>query len=127
MSPFRSIFAALTLAMAPLLALAQASPEEHVNFAIYDGGEALEIEWFFDEGTHFWGDSVEISVSDPSVTLLGDVIADEAGTRQVWADDFSTIPYSIDGERPDSIVVTIKASGATPDGEEFTGNVHRVL
>ena len=123
MSPFRSILAALTLAMAPLLALAQASPEEHVNFAIYDGGEALEIEWFFDEGAHFWGETIEISVSDPSVTLLGDIVADDAGARTAFAEDFSTIPYSIEGDRPDSVVVTIRASGSTPDGEEFTDAV----
>ncbi|MDJ0908511.1 MAG: protein-disulfide reductase DsbD [Woeseiaceae bacterium] len=123
MSLLRSFFAVLTLAVAPSLVLAQTSPEEHVNFAIYDGGETLEIEWFFDEGAHFWGETVEFSVSDPSVTLLGGVVPDDAGTGLVFAESFTTIPYSIEGDRPESIVVTIKASGATPDGEEFTDAV----
>ncbi len=108
------------LAVAPLLALAQSSPEEHVNFAIYDGGEALEIEWFFDEGAHFWSDAIEISVSDANIELTGEV---GSGDRVAWAEDFSTIPYAITGDRPESIVVTIRASGSTPDGEEFTDAV----
>ncbi len=123
MCPLRSLAALLTLTVAPLLALAQTSPEDHVNFAIYDAGEALEIEWFFDEGAHFWGETVEVSVSDPSVALLSGVVPEDAGTRLVWAEDFSTIPYSIDGDRPGSIVVTIRASGATPDGTEFSDAV----
>ena len=110
MSAIRLFLAALTLAVAPALSQEQPTPEDHVNFAIYDAGTALEIEWFFDEGAHFWGETIEVSVSDPGVTLTGSLVDEtEGGTRRVWAEDFSTLPYTIDGERPDSVVVTIKA------------------
>ncbi len=120
MSAIRLFLAALTLAVSPVLSQEQPAPEDHVNFAIYDAGTALEFEWFFDEGAHFWAETIEISVSDPSVTLTGSIVDEAAtGARRVWAEDFSTLSYSIDGDRPESVVVTIKASGATASGEEF--------
>jgi len=116
----------LTLLCLPAAAVAQNEPppppEEVFNYVVFDAGDALEIDWAVDEGYYMYRDSFGFETADlvlgtPEMPE-GKVYSDEfLGEQVIYRKNFLVrIPYTVSGERPGEIDLTIKSRGCTDGG-----------
>ncbi len=119
--------AAALLALSGLLHAADnrpAPPKEVFRYVVYDAGDALEIDWAVADGAYMYRGSFGFSVENPAVVLAdaelpdGDVHSDEfLGEQVIHRDNFFVrIPYTVTGDKPTSVDLTIKSRGCLDAG-----------
>ncbi len=116
------------LLSAPSLGLAQdedpRKPEEVYRYAVYDTGDALEVDWAIDEGYYLYRNklSFESATDGFEITQVrlpqGMPHEDEFfGKQQVYRENFYvSLPYRVADERPESIDLVIKSQGCWDGG-----------
>ena len=115
------------LATTPL-ALAQdeepKKPEEVYRYAVHDTGDALEVDWAIDEGYYLYRNKLSFESATDGIELTqarlpeGLPHEDEFfGKQQVYRENFYvSIPYIVDGERPETMDLVIKSQGCWDGG-----------
>jgi thiol:disulfide interchange protein DsbD len=101
-----------------------APPKEVFRYVVYDSGDALEIDWAVADGAYMYDDSFGFSVPNSALqlgdTVLpdGEVHSDEYFGEQVVHRNnfFVRIPYTISGDKPASVELTIKSRGCLDAG-----------
>jgi thiol:disulfide interchange protein DsbD len=99
-------------------------PEEVFRYVIFDAGDALEIDWAVEDGAYMYRDAFAFASGDSSLTLgtaalpEGEVHEDEfLGKQVVYRDSFFVrIPYSVQGQKPDLLPLTIESRGCLDSG-----------
>ncbi|MEM6512445.1 MAG: protein-disulfide reductase DsbD [Pseudomonadota bacterium] len=101
-----------------------APPEEVFRYAVFDAGDAIEIDWFIDDGAYLYRDAFGFSSGDKAIRF-GDV---EFPTAEMHTDDFLgeqaiyrdsvliRIPYESTADRPEKLVLTIDSRGCLDSG-----------
>ena len=120
----------LLVAMLIVPALAPAAqdkpprPEEVFHYVVVDAGDAIEIDWAVDDGFYMYQSAFGFESADPAI-ILGDpelpegkVYNDEfLGEQVIYRGNFFVrIPYTVSGEKPASVMLTIKSRGCTDGG-----------
>ena len=115
------------LAVSPL-ALGQdqepQKPEEVFRYAVFDTGDALEVDWAIDDGYYLYRDKLAFESATEGVELTrvrlpqGLPHEDEYfGKQQVYRENFYvSIPYGVAGERPETMDLVIKSQGCWDGG-----------
>ena len=99
-------------------------PEEIFKYVVFDAGDALEIDWAVDDGAYMYRDSFGFESGDPAITLgapelpEGKVYTDEfLGEQVIYRDNFFVrIPYTVTGDKPGSLPLTIESRGCLDSG-----------
>ena len=99
-------------------------PDEVFRYAIFDAGDALEIDWAVSDGAYMYRDAFDFESGNPAVVLgaaempEGKVHSDEfLGEQTVYRGSFFIrIPYTVAGNKPDSLMLTIKSRGCLDSG-----------
>ena len=136
----QKLFIALAiLFLTPLSAAADdlpAAPQDVFRYVVSDAGDALEIDWAVEDGAYMYRDEFKFSVSDPAITLgtaelpEGEIHNDEFfGEQVVYRGSFFVrIPYTVNGDKPPSVDLTIDNRGCMDWGycympQSWTENV----
>jgi len=101
-----------------------APPQEVFRYVVYDAGNALEIDWAVEDGAYMYRDEFEFAVNDAAIVLgdaelpVGEVHDDEFfGEQVVYRGNFFVrIPYTVVGEAPASVALTIDSRGCLDSG-----------
>ncbi len=99
-------------------------PEEVFRYAVFDAGDALEIDWAVEDGFYMYQSAFGFESADPAIVLgepelpEGKVYSDEfLGEQVIYRGNFFVrIPYTVSGEKPASMMLTINSRGCTDDG-----------
>ena len=99
-------------------------PEEVFHYVVVDAGDALEIDWAVDDGFYMYQSAFGFESADPAIVLgepelpEGKVYNDEfLGEQVIYRGNFFVrIPYTVNGEKPASVMLTIKSRGCTDGG-----------
>jgi thiol:disulfide interchange protein DsbD len=99
-------------------------PEEVFRYVVFDAGDALEIDWAVDDGFYMYRSAFGFESADPAIVLgepelpEGKVYNDEfLGEQVIYRGNFFVrIPYTVSGEKPASLMLTIKSRGCTDGG-----------
>ncbi|MDH3747733.1 MAG: protein-disulfide reductase DsbD [Gammaproteobacteria bacterium] len=99
-------------------------PEEIFRYVIFDAGDALEIDWAVDDGAYMYRDAFGFVSGDPTVVLgdaelpEGKVYTDEfLGEQVIYRGNFFVrIPYTVSGDKPDALALTIESRGCLDEG-----------
>ncbi len=99
-------------------------PQEIFHYVIYDAGDAFEIDWAVEDGAYMYRDEFRFSVNDEAITLgeielpEGEVHEDEFfGEQVVYRGSFFVrIPYTITGEAPASVALSMDSRGCLDSG-----------
>ena len=99
-------------------------PEEAYRYAVSDTGDALEIDWAIEDGYYLYRDKLGFESGTKAVVLgtprLPEGLPHEDeffGKQQIYREHFYvSIPYRIDGARPQTMDLTIKAQGCADMG-----------
>jgi len=134
----------LAIAATVLLSLSVAAqdddilhPEEAYRYAVSDTGSALEIDWAIEDGYYLYRQKLSFKSNTAAIQFdnielpQGLPHEDEFfGAQQVYRDRFFvTIPYTVVGERPESMQVELKSQGCADIGicyppQIWTSDVH---
>jgi thiol:disulfide interchange protein DsbD len=122
----RLLLAALLIApvLAPAAQDQPPRPEEVFHYVVFDAGDALEIDWAVDDGFYMYQSAFGFESADPAIVLgapelpEGKVYNDEfLGEQVIYRGNFFVrIPYTVSGEKPASLMLTIKSRGCTDGG-----------
>lgn len=137
--PRRTLTALLTLVAlvagaVPLPAAAAQDilrPEKAFQYVVTDTGDALEIDWAVEDGYYLYKNKLSFDVATAGVRLLpyelpeGLHHEDEFfGAQQVYRNGFVvSIPYAIDGARPDTLELVTRSQGCADLGICFPPQV----
>ena len=114
--------------VAPLLSLAADDqpprPEEVFRYVVFDAGDAIELDWAVDDGFYMYQSAFGFESADPAIVFgepelpEGKVYNDEfLGEQVIYRGNFFVrIPYTVDGEKPASLLLTINSRGCTDGG-----------
>lgn len=114
--------------VAPMLSLGADDqpprPEEVFRYVVFDAGDAIEIDWAVDDGFYMYQSAFGFESADPAIVLgepelpQGKVYNDEfLGEQVIYRGNFFVrIPYTVDGEKPASFMLTINSRGCTDGG-----------
>jgi thiol:disulfide interchange protein DsbD len=99
-------------------------PEEVFRYAVFDTGDALEVDWAIDEGYYLYRNKLAFESATQAVVFSeprmpqGLPHEDEYfGKQQVYRENFYVrIPYRIEGERPETMDLVIKSQGCWDGG-----------
>jgi len=99
-------------------------PEEVFRYAVFDAGDAIEIDWAVDDGFYMYQSAFGFESADPAIVLgdpelpAGKVYNDEfLGEQVIYRGNFFVrIPYTVSGDKPASVMLTINSRGCTDDG-----------
>jgi thiol:disulfide interchange protein DsbD len=99
-------------------------PEEVFRYVVFDAGDAIEIDWAVDDGFYMYQSAFGFGSADPSIVLgeaelpEGKVYNDEfLGEQVIYRGNFFVrIPYTVSGDKPGSVLLTINSRGCTDDG-----------
>jgi len=99
-------------------------PQDVFRYVIFDAGDAIEIDWAINDGAYMYDSAFAFTAANPTVILgtpelpEGEAHSDEfLGEQVVHRDNFFVrIPYTIRGDRPESIVLTIESRGCLDSG-----------
>ena len=125
-----------SISQLPLIALLAASslalgqdaepqkPEDVFRYAVFDTGDALEVDWAIDDGYYLYRDKLSFESATDGVELTqvrmpqGLPHEDEYfGKQQVYRENFYvSIPYRVAGERPATMDLVIKSQGCWDGG-----------
>jgi len=99
-------------------------PQDVFHYVVNDAGGALEIDWAVKDGAYMYRDEFRFAVDDASVVLgeaelpEGEVHNDEFfGEQVVYRGSFFVrIPYTLLGDKPASVALTIDSRGCLDSG-----------
>ena len=111
-------------ALAPAAQDKPPRPEEVFHYVVFDAGDAIEIDWAVDDGFYMYQSAFGFESADPAIVLgepelpEGKVYIDEfLGEQVIYRGNFFVrIPYTLAGEKPASLMLTIKSRGCTDGG-----------
>jgi thiol:disulfide interchange protein DsbD len=111
-------------ALAPAAQDKPPRPEEVFHYVVFDAGDAIEIDWAVDDGFYMYQSAFGFESADPAIVLgepelpEGKVYKDEfLGEQVIYRGNFLVrIPYTLIGEKPSSLMLTIKSRGCTDGG-----------
>ncbi len=118
----------LAMLIAPALAPAAQDqpprPEEVFRYVVFDADDAIELDWAVDDGFYMYRSAFAFESADPAIVLgdpelpEGKVYNDEfLGEQVIYRGNFFIrIPYTVSGEKPASLMLTIKSRGCTDGG-----------
>lgn len=123
----KAILPIAMLAMATITCAADeypAPPQDVFHYAISDSGTALEIDWAVEDGAYMYRDEFNFAVDNAAIVLgeptlpAGEVHDDEFFGEQVVyrGNFFVSIPYTVNGDRPASVALTIDSRGCLDSG-----------
>jgi len=111
-------------------------PQEVFRYVVFDAGDAFEIDWAVDDGFYMYQSAFGFESGDASIVLgepelpEGKIYSDEFLGEQIIhrGSFFVRVPYTVEGDRPDSVALTIKSRGCTDGGfcympQEWVENV----
>ncbi len=122
---FKRLTWILLLVAAPAMAQDRPPPPDEVfKYAVFDAGDALEVEWFIDDGAYMYRKAFDFASGDPSVIFDaveypdGEIHSDEfLGEQEIYRDSFLIrIPYSVNGDKPAKLPLTIDSRGCLDSG-----------
>jgi thiol:disulfide interchange protein DsbD len=99
-------------------------PEDVYRYAVFDTGDAIEIDWAIEDGYYLYRNKLsfesatsDIELADPRLPE-GLPHEDEFfGKQQIYRGNFYvSIPYRVDGDRPESMDLVIKSQGCWDGG-----------
>jgi len=101
-----------------------APPQDVFHYVVSDVGDALEIDWAVEDGAYMYRDEFAFAVDNPAIVLgdpelpEGKVHNDEFFGEQVVyrGNFFIRIPYTVVGETPASVMLTINSRGCLDSG-----------
>ncbi len=120
--------AALLAAATAFPALAQDEeplrPEDAYRYVVSDTGEALEIDWAIEDGYYLYKQklgfetaTVGIALGEPELPRGLDHEDEFFGKQEIYRDNFyATVPYTVAGERPETIELLVKSQGCADMG-----------
>jgi thiol:disulfide interchange protein DsbD len=99
-------------------------PEDAYRYAVFDTGDALEVDWAIDDGYYLYRDKLSFESATRGVVLgkarLPEGLPHEDeffGKQQIYRENFYVrIPYQVEGERPESVDLVIKSQGCWDGG-----------
>jgi thiol:disulfide interchange protein DsbD len=99
-------------------------PQEVFRYVVFDAGDAFEMDWAVDDGFYMYQSAFGFDSGDAAVVLAepelpeGKVYSDEfLGEQIIYRGNFFIrIPYTIEGDRPASVPLTIRSRGCTDGG-----------
>ncbi|MDJ0916751.1 MAG: protein-disulfide reductase DsbD [Woeseiaceae bacterium] len=115
----------LLLVAAPLLAQDRPSPPDEVfKYAVFDAGDALEVDWFVDDGAYMYRKAFDFKSGDPAIVFGdveypdGEIHSDEfLGEQEIYRGSFLVrIPYTVNGSKPAKVPLTIDSRGCLDSG-----------
>ena len=128
MTLFQKVFTAFVLVwVAGILQAADdrpAPPQDVFRYVVSDAGDALEIDWAVEDGAYLYRDQFGFAVNDAALVLgkpglpEGEIHNDEFfGEQVVYRDNFFVrLPYTVTGDKPASITLTIDSRGCLDAG-----------
>ncbi|MCH9005903.1 MAG: protein-disulfide reductase DsbD [Proteobacteria bacterium] len=128
MTLFQKVFTAFVLVwVAGILQAADdrpAPPQDVFHYVVSDVGDALEIDWAVEDGAYLYRDQFGFAVNDAAIVLgkpelpEGEIHNDEFfGEQVVYRDNFFVrLPYTVTGDKPASITLTIDSRGCLDAG-----------
>ncbi|MEJ2128201.1 MAG: protein-disulfide reductase DsbD [Woeseiaceae bacterium] len=99
-------------------------PEDVYRYAVFDTGDAVEIDWAIEDGYYLYRNKLGFESATKGV-VFGDARLPEGlphedeffGKQQIYRGNFYvSIPYRIDGERPETMDLVIKSQGCWDGG-----------
>jgi thiol:disulfide interchange protein DsbD len=99
-------------------------PGDVYRYAAADTGDAIEIDWAIEDGYYLYRSKLGFE-SNTEAVVFGDARLPEGlehedeyfGKQQIYRGNFYvSIPYSVDGERPDAMELVIKSQGCWDGG-----------
>jgi len=101
-----------------------APPQDVFHYVVSDVGDALEIDWAVEDGAYLYRDQFGFAVNDAALVLgkpglpEGEIHNDEFfGEQVVYRDNFFVrLPYTVTGDKPASITLTIDSRGCLDAG-----------
>ena len=98
--------------------------EEVYRYAVFDTGDALEIDWAIDDGYYLYKNKLAFESATGSIQFsqprLPEGLPHEDeffGKQQVYRENFYvSIPYRVDGQRPATMDLVIKSQGCWDGG-----------
>jgi thiol:disulfide interchange protein DsbD len=99
-------------------------PEAAYRYVVADTGDALEIDWAIEDGYYLYKAKLGFESATAGVTLgepklpAGLAHSDEYfGEQQIYRERFYvTVPYQVDGKRPEAMQLVIKSQGCWDGG-----------
>jgi thiol:disulfide interchange protein DsbD len=99
-------------------------PEDAYRYVVSDTGDALEVDWAIEDEYYLYRKELSFETTSKDVTLsaarlpAGEPHEDEYfGKQQVFRENFYvSIPYRVDGDRPETIELVIKSRGCWDGG-----------
>ena len=95
------------------------APEDVFRYVIFDAGDAVEIDVLVDEGAYLNASDLSFESSTAGV-MLGSAELPDADGGVYRKNLFVNIPYTVDGEKPDSFRLTISVSGGLDSGHSYS-------
>ena len=99
-------------------------PQEAYKYVVTDTGDAFEIDWAIEDGYYLYRNKLGFETKTANV-VLSDARLPEGlphedeffGKQQVYREHFYvSVPYRIDGERPETLEFVIKSQGCWDGG-----------
>jgi thiol:disulfide interchange protein DsbD len=128
MTRFRHLLPILALLGFGLSAFAQNEdplrPQDAYRYVVSDTGSAIEVDWAIEEGYYLYRNKLSFESNSENIKLgaarLPEGLPHEDeffGKQQVYRDNFYvSIPYTVDGERPETMELVIKNQGCWDGG-----------
>jgi thiol:disulfide interchange protein DsbD len=99
-------------------------PEAAYRYAVTDTGDALEIDWAIVDGYYLYRQKMSYESGTPAVVLgtpempRGETHEDEFfGVQEIYRGRFFVrLPYTVEGERPESMDLVLKSQGCADLG-----------
>ena len=99
-------------------------PEEAYRYVVTDTGDAIEVDWGIEDGYYLYRDKLSFESGTAAVVLsearLPEGLPHEDeffGEQQVYREHFYvSVPYRIEGERPQTMQFVIKSQGCADIG-----------
>jgi thiol:disulfide interchange protein DsbD len=99
-------------------------PEEAYRYVVSDTGSSIEVDWAIEDGYYLYRKELAFE-SNTKTVVLGNARLPEGqpheddyfGKQQVYREHFYvTVPYRIDGDRPETMDLVIKSRGCWDGG-----------
>lgn len=99
-------------------------PEAAYRYAVTDTGDALEIDWVVEDGYYLYRQKMSYETNTSGIVFGeaempdGEMHEDEFfGAQQIYRGRFFVrVPYTVEGERPDSMELVLKSQGCADLG-----------
>jgi len=99
-------------------------PEDVYRYVVFDTGDAIEIDWAIEDGYYLYRNKLGFESNTDGVTFdavrLPEGLPHEDeffGKQQIYRGNFYvSIPYRVDGDRPETMELVIKSQGCWDGG-----------